>query len=151
MPSGPQSTLITTAIVEKLQGISTSNDYHTNLGERVYKGRGAMYQGDTTNLPYVCVVSLSDGPSSSPRKQSARSRDYSIEAVLNADDSYHEAQDMILWDLIKALSYRTVSDILSGTVQELTIGDASLDLPEPGSNKVLVVLPLTVIYVDQFY
>ena len=150
MPATPQSTTITNTIVNTIENILVANGYHTDIGQRVYKGRDAQYQGDDVTRPYVSVICISDGPSGAPRKQEAREREYSIEVTLNAGDDYHETQDQILWDLIKAFSYRTQSRILNGTAQQIELGDTTLDGPEPGSDKALVVLPLTVIYVDQF-
>jgi len=146
----PKATQVTTAITTALQGIQTAGDYHTNLGSRVYAGQPAQYQGDTIPRPYVCVIAISDGPNGNPRKQQSRVREYSIEVVLDAGANYHDDQDEILWDLIKAFSYRTQSTILSGTAQSIELGDASLDGPEMGSDKCMVILPVTVAYVDTF-
>lgn len=150
MPATPKATTVTNAMVAALQAIQTGNGYHTDLGNQVFKGRPAQYQGDTTTRPYVSVIQLSDGPASVPRKQNARLREYAVEVTLDAGANYHEDQDKLLWDLIKAFSWRTQSDILSGTAQTIELGDATLDGPDPGSDKAVIILPVAVTYVDNF-
>jgi len=73
-----------------------------------------------------------------------------LQVTLDAGADYHADQDKLLWDLIKAFSWRTQSDILSGTAQAIELGDAILDAPEMGSDKAMVILPVSVTYVDHF-
>lgn len=140
-----KATQISQAIQQRLQQITVANGYLTDLGQRVFRGRAALYQ-DQAARPYACLISSSDEPDPESRRRAKLNREYQLVITLDAAADYDEHQDALLFDVRRALSYTSQADVLDGLALRLDLGTATLDDPALGSEIAQVSLPITVQY-----
>ena len=145
----PKATQITTALLDLLKTIKPSNGYLTDIGNRVYSGRHALYQ-DTSPRPFACLIARNDDPENESRRRSRCVRDYDLVITLNATQDYDQVQDRLLYDVRRALSTQLPANVLGGLAQALTQSSATLDNPDLGSGTAQLTLTLSVSYGETY-
>ena len=101
----PVTTQITSAVVTALQAIQTTGGYHTNAGDRVFRGRSEHLE-DTEYDRYPLIRVRSSGDSLAEQRPGlARiTRNIEIQGVISpAQEDYEPELDQLVEDIFTAL------------------------------------------------
>lgn len=145
----PHATQISRAIGQRLEQIRLANGYLTDLGLRIYRGRAALYQDQTTR-PYACLISARDDVDYESRRRVKASRVYDLVVTLTAGADYDEQQDALLHDIRRALSKDSQASVLDGLALDMVLGGAQLDNPDLGSNAAQITMTITALYAETY-
>ena len=137
---------VTAQLVARLTGITRVGGYNTDIGLNVARGVPASMPDE---LPFTCIFAVSDADSGGNRVHRKHTRNYVVETVFPAGDSYDEMQDAVLYDIRLALSDPD-GKVLDGTAHKVAIGTAELDDPEIGSGLAVVRIPVAVDYTETY-
>lgn len=150
--STPKGTQITDVVVAALQAILTSAGYHTDAGQRVYRGRSPRLE-DTAedSYPAVIVRTLSEEVDEQRTKLIRKTREIEIIALLMADEADYEPElDKLDEDLDLALLALTdPRGALLGIAYQTALSSGTWSGPAEGSQLVYVSHILTVSYTQQ--
>lgn len=146
--STPSSTQVVDKLLERLEGISTANGYHTDIAH-IESDKHQIKIDHGTALPVLHVHNVENEATSVVAGGSRQEeRTLRIDAYLAGGSGARQRQDALLDDLYRAL-YTGEKIKLDRLAVDITTGVAALDDAELGSRIVPIYLPVTLTYTSK--